>query len=542
MTNSPSQILSELEVELTQQGWQDLAEQLPADADDGPIRIAFVGPYNAGKSSLIAALTRDLSIPRSGKPESFDARRYAWQDGVELVDLPGWFSGFTAHDHRADEDLRRNADLVAFVLTVELGDETVVEAIDRVLGTLGFAERAVVVVNKSLSEDSDSDVISEEVDRRLGRHAAVPVYATDAQSFLDTISGEFDLDDESIQTLTESSGVDELSQALIDMVAHHGMSARVIAQSRQGARVADEAVRRLVPDEIERATIDQLDEFDAAIRDARDRLDRLASVHLSRMESDISAIANRVLADPTLSDTEHDLAWEDACKPSAVLGDDATQVLTELAETLGGIVVGLDPSVGAGAPTKPNANRPQSRGQRALGARVLGAMGIDAGWAGEVVAKAGKKVAQDGSGKGSLAYELAGKFQPKKVFKPYGRRKDAAKIQKSAEWLGKAEVVIPALEEVWSWWKETNEVRAAERTKKEVRERYADAARVEARRVRSEFDHWRRGALAQYEEKLRAGRAPLEAAAAEREKTRQTIAALRDGLLDGLAMTSSDDV
>lgn len=542
MTNASSQILAELATELTKHGWQDLLEQLPASEDDDPIRIAFVGPHKAGKSSLIAALTGDLAIRRSGKPETSDARRYAWKDGIELVDLPGWFSGFAEHDDVANEDLRRNADLVAFVLTVELGDEAVVEAIEHVLGILGFADRTVVVVNKSMSEDSDPAIIREEIDRRLGRHAAVPVLATDAQSFLDTISGEIPSDDyESIQTLKECSGIDELSGAISEMVAQHGTSARVVAQSRQGARVADEALNRLAPDEAEQTATDQLDEFEAAIHDATDRLDRLASAHLSRMESDIAAIADRVLAEPTLSDAGHDSAWEAACQPASALGDEATKVLFELAETLGGIAVALDLNARAGAPAKPNSGSRRSQaGSRPLGTRVLGAMGIDAGFVADAVAKAGKKVAKEGSGKESLAYELARKFQPKKVFRPHGRLKDARKIQQGANVLGKANFVIPALEEVWSWVKEDRDRRAVERSKKEVRQRYADAARAEREQVRSEFDQWRREELAPYEEMLRAGRAPLEAVANEREKARQAITTLRDDLLGGLASTATD--
>lgn len=536
---SPSRILGELAEVLSEQGWHDLVEQLPPLEENDPIRVAFVGPYNAGKSSLIAALTRDLTIPRSGKPESAEARRYGWQDGVDLVDLPGWFSGFTEHDDRANEHLRRNADLVAFVLTVELGDRTIVEAIESVLGTLGFADRAVVVVNKSLSEDSDPDVIREEIVRRLGRHDAVPVFTTDAQSFLDTISGEFDFDDESIQILTESSGIEDLSRALNEMVVKHGMSARVVAQSRQGARVVDEAINRLIPDEVERATIEQLDEFEAAIGDANDRLDLLVTAHLSRMESDIGSIAERVLIEPTMSDADHDQAWDAACQPATSLADDATKVLAELADTLGGIAVALDPSSGSVAPSKRNSGGHQSQGSRPLGTRVLDAMGIDVGWAADVGAKAGKKVAKEGAGKESIAYELARKFQPKKVFKPHGRLKDARKIQKGANVLGKANIVIPALEEVWGWVKEDKERRAVERSKREVRQRYAKAAHDEAERVRTEFDDWRRETLAPYEEKLNAGRAPLLAVASDREATRQALAALRDRLIDGLEATAS---
>ena len=298
---------------------------------------------------------------------------------------------FTEHDDRANEDLRRNADLVAFVLTVELGDGTIVEAIESVLGTLGFADRAVVVVNKSLSEDSDPDVIREEVVRRLGRHDAVSgLHHGRPQSFLDTISGEFDFDDESIQIRTESSGIEDLSRALDEMVVKRGMSARVVAQSRQGVRVADEAINRLIPDEVERATIEQLDEFEAAIGDANCRLDLLVTAHLSRMESDIGSIAERVLIEPTMSDADHDQAWDAACQPATSLADDATKVLAELADTLGGIAVALDPSSGSVAPSKRNSGGHQSQGSRPLGTRVLDAMGIDVGWAADVVAKAGK--------------------------------------------------------------------------------------------------------------------------------------------------------
>ena len=536
---SPSRILGALAEVLSEQGWHDLIEQLPPLEEGAPIRIAFVGPYNAGKSSLIAALTGDLMIPRSGKPESSEARRYRWQDGVDLVDLPGWFSGLDEHDDRANEDLRRNADLVVFVLTVELGDETIVESIDNVLGELGFADRSVVVVNKSLSEDSDPDVIREEVVRRLGRHDAVPVFTTDAQSFLDTISGEFDFDDESIQILTDSSGIEDLSFALNELVVKHGMSARFVAQSRQGIRIAEEASNRLVPDEVERAAIEQLDEFEAAIGDANDRLDLLVTAHVSRMESDISSIAEKVLTEPTMSDAVHEEAWGRACQPAMSLADAATKVLAELADTLGGTAVALDPGPGSAAPSKRTSNSQRSQGVRPLGTRVLDAMGIDVASVADFVAKAGKKVATEGAGKESLAYELAGRFQPKKVFKPYGRLNDAKKIKQGAGVVSRANIVVPAVEEIWGWYREDKQRRDVERSKNEVRQHYAKAAHDEAERVRSEFDDWRRETLAPFEEKLTAGRAPLAAVASEREATRQAIAALWNRLIDGLEASAS---
>ena len=75
--------------------------------------------------------------------------------------------------------------------------------------------------------------------------------------------------------------------------------------------------------------------------------------------------------------------------------------------------------------------------------------------------------------------------------------------------------------------------------RRKFRQRYAKAAHDEAERVRSEFDDWRRETLAAYAEKLNAGRAPLVAVAADREATRQALAALRDRLIDGLEGSAS---
>src|SRR3954451_17724661 len=82
-----------------------LASRVPEATDGGALHLAIVGPYNAGKSTLISALTGDWSISRDAKPETSAATCYAWRD-LHLVDLPGWFSGFEEHDEVADEVLR----------------------------------------------------------------------------------------------------------------------------------------------------------------------------------------------------------------------------------------------------------------------------------------------------------------------------------------------------------------------------------------------------------------------------------------------------
>lgn len=171
---------------------------------------------------------------------------------------------------------------------------------------------------------------------------------------------------------------------------------------------------------------------------------------------------------------------------------------------------------------------------RPLGKRVLDAMGIDARAVTDIVAKAGERVAKEGAGKDSVAYLLARKLQPNKVFKPHGRLKDAHKIQKGAQIFSKATFAAPAVAEISNWLKESSEQREADRWKEETRRLCAEAARDEVARVRAKFDEWQRTSLAPYEKQLQDGRAPLEAVASEREAARRLIAALQEHLVDGL--------
>lgn len=516
---------------LTDAGWEDLLDELPAQTDLEPVRVAFVGPHNAGKSSLIAALTRDLSIKRSAKPETAEATRYHWRPDVDLVDLPGWFSGFAAHDESAEEDLRRHADLVVFVMTVELGDELVVDALEHVLGDLGFAKRALVVVNKSQTEDSDSAIIRKEIERRLGAFVEIPLIATDAQSFIDTISDEFDLDEESIEVLAEGSGIPDFVAALDAWTTRHRGAARVQARALQAARVADEATARLIPTDEEEIAAASLDEFDAMVQRAKKRLESLVDSHLTKYESGIEGIADLVLKPGGLSEADHDLAWSEAGASVEALSEAADQLLEELAEDVSLVVSRMTYTAsGAPSPTAPRASTTPGS-PKPLAARMLGAMGVDLKGASDLIAKAGEKVARDGSGQGSVAYEMTRQLRPRKKYRPHGRLNDAKKIHKGARVAAQASVALPVVEEAWKWFQEQ---RASQKAAKEVagiRSHYATLAHSERGRVEAEFADWTTKNLAPFEQKLASGRAPLADVAAERDVIGERLRSLRDGAL-----------
>ncbi len=61
------------------------------------LTIALIGQYNAGKSTLIKALTGDPSVRISAEICTDRITEYLWKE-VLLIDTPGIYAGRTDHD------------------------------------------------------------------------------------------------------------------------------------------------------------------------------------------------------------------------------------------------------------------------------------------------------------------------------------------------------------------------------------------------------------------------------------------------------------
>ncbi|MEU6071232.1 GTPase [Streptomyces sp. NPDC047082] len=224
-----------------------LVANLP-HADVSPLRIALLGPYSAGKSMLIAALLR---LPSAAVDELVDAAPktheptpYPW-NGVILVDLPGTLSGNDEHSGTARLGVR-GADALMIVTTSELPGEAETKAILQALDTEGFADRSVVVVNKMNAENSDRDVILDEIRKRLGPFAdRVPIVPTDARDYVDAINDP-DLTVAQRDLLFAESGVDALADELQRMVAPGVSDVRPKAQAFELLRVLADAEQHWV--------------------------------------------------------------------------------------------------------------------------------------------------------------------------------------------------------------------------------------------------------------------------------------------------------
>ncbi|MGW5089053.1 GTPase [Streptomyces coelicoflavus] len=221
---------------------RDLTASLPR-TDTSPLRIALLGPYSAGKSTLIAALLRlpaaEVEKIVDAAPKTLEETPYPW-NGVTLVDLPGTLSGDNSHLASAKRGVR-GADALMIVTTSELPGEAETEAIVRALDADGFADRSVVVVNKMNAENSDREVILDEIRKRLGPFAdRVPIVPTDARDFLDA-ANDLELTDAQREFLASGSGIDALTTELRRLVAPGVSGLRPRAQAYELLRVLADA-------------------------------------------------------------------------------------------------------------------------------------------------------------------------------------------------------------------------------------------------------------------------------------------------------------
>ncbi len=82
------------------------------------LTIAFIGQYNAGKSTLIKTLTGDPTVRISAEICTDQVTEYPWQD-VLLLDSPGIYAGKTDHDEITLDRISK-CDLLVFVVPNEL--------------------------------------------------------------------------------------------------------------------------------------------------------------------------------------------------------------------------------------------------------------------------------------------------------------------------------------------------------------------------------------------------------------------------------------
>ncbi len=130
---------------------QDIKGQQESDA----LTVAFVGQYNAGKSTTISALTgrRDIRIDSDVATDKTSS--YDW-NGIKIIDTPGLFADREDHDDITYNAIAR-ADLLVFCLTYMLFDSITVANFKKLAYENKYQWKMMLLVNKMSDEAGESD-------------------------------------------------------------------------------------------------------------------------------------------------------------------------------------------------------------------------------------------------------------------------------------------------------------------------------------------------------------------------------------------------
>lgn len=239
----------------------DDAAQLSARVDHAcrptdehqPLRIAFIGEWNSGKSSLIAALTgADVAIDADVCTDA--PAEFSW-NGLTVIDTPGVQAQAQATDHdRISREATIGADLVLFVITTELFNPRLAAHLRFVLDDqgLGLAKKTALVVNKMDRESNSEAVLLSEIQAVLGPHQDVPIFFASSRKQLQANSTPPELR----QRFLVQSRMGALMEGINRFVEEAGKAGSLTAPLQVLADVVDTLQAELIDSEADRNRIE----------------------------------------------------------------------------------------------------------------------------------------------------------------------------------------------------------------------------------------------------------------------------------------------
>lgn len=182
---------------------KQMSVEINQTTERNELKLAFVGQYSSGKSTIISALTGDKTIKIDANIATEIVSEYRWNN-VILLDTPGILAGkVESHDERTKEALKE-CDLIFYVLTSQLFDDVLFNNFIDLAYNQHFADKMFIIVNKMGMEDGEYDTLVENYYSSLSTIfkergydlATFPIAFIDANDYID---GETENDDEFIQ-------------------------------------------------------------------------------------------------------------------------------------------------------------------------------------------------------------------------------------------------------------------------------------------------------------------------------------------------------
>lgn len=118
------------------------------------LRLAFVGQYSSGKSTIISALTGRKDIKIDANVATDKVSEYKWNN-IILMDTPGILAGKVESHDESTKAALKECDLIFYVLTSQLFDDVLFNNFIDLAYNQHFADKMFIVINKMGMESGE---------------------------------------------------------------------------------------------------------------------------------------------------------------------------------------------------------------------------------------------------------------------------------------------------------------------------------------------------------------------------------------------------
>ncbi len=256
------------------------------------LTISFVGQYNAGKSTLIKALTGNCTVRISAEICTDKVTEYPWKD-VLLVDTPGIYAGRTDHDQITLDRISKS-DLLVFVVSNELFNPQGGAFFKKVADEMQRVGQMVLVINKMSRESGTPEELLKTISKVIepDHHSDFYTCFIDADSYL---KASYEQDEEEKQFLIDESNFKDLLVSLQKLIEKNQLSARLATPLHRAVDMLEQARNILsTSDKTTRNLLEILRRKTVLLRASQTRFRNAYRAELSRLEHEVTMLGEKV--------------------------------------------------------------------------------------------------------------------------------------------------------------------------------------------------------------------------------------------------------
>lgn len=290
------------------------------------LKIAFVGQYSSGKSTIISALTGNRDIKIDANVATDVVSEYKWNN-IVLMDTPGILAGKVEQHDQRTKDALKECDLIVYVLTSQLFDDVIFENFIDLAYTQKLNDKMLIAINKMSMEAGDFDTLRQNylnsihsIFKERGYEFNFEVVFIDAADY---IEGCTEQDDDFIQLSNFNSFISTLNSFVADkglIKKQFDTPVRVLK-----GHVADIAVSQVDPN-----LKIQTEHFSSRIRKSMRDMERSLALKLNQFESD--SISDSMNVSSKIGEISEAELKNEVNGLSRQIEDRTTELLTDIEE------------------------------------------------------------------------------------------------------------------------------------------------------------------------------------------------------------------